>query len=152
MSRDTKTDECGPKRWHFLCFREIMLVARWIFLICIKPCILTHLDPLLRLCISLTMSRASLCCHWSFWNNSASLVTDRHWPSGVKFEAVKPNAQESKKNCASEIITVGVNNLWHHEQCPLQECVFEADFYLLVLSVILRVSELVAWYCLEISA
>lgn len=41
-------------------------------------------------------------------------------------------------------MTVGVNNLRHHEHCPLQECVFEADFYLLVLSVILRVSELVA--------
>lgn len=62
MSRDTKTDECGLKGWHFLCFREIVSVACWIFLICIKLCILTHLDPLLRLCISLKMPRTSLCC------------------------------------------------------------------------------------------
>lgn len=47
-------------------------------------------------------------------------------------------------SCASEIMTVEMNNLRHHEQCPLQECAFEAEFYLLVPSVILRLSKLVA--------
>lgn len=46
-------------RWDFLCFREIVLVAHWIFVICTKLCILAHFYPLLCLCISFKMPRAS---------------------------------------------------------------------------------------------
>lgn len=118
MSRDTKTDECGLKGWHFLCFREIVSVACWIFLICIKLCISTHLDPSLCLCISLKMPRTSLCC---IGPCETILLL---WLQ-IVIHLQELNRRQSNlvlrkaENCASEIMTVEMNNLRDHKQCPL---------------------------------